>query len=176
MTALVFLICAQYRISLFDPSTHLLALDVIPAAISYTVWCQSLLMPPLIYLLTPWSRVLLEKLTGLQLVKKFPAFYGTRRFITAFTSGDILRVNYMKCIGIYFIISVDRLQLNINTDSALYENSSLLGHYTMSSGKQVSIYQSTWCNVTEDFNFHQHCYENLKFYITLCVGRTGIAL
>ena len=38
------------------------------------------------YLLTPWCRVLLEKLTGLQLVKKFPAYYGTRRFITAFTS------------------------------------------------------------------------------------------
>ena len=34
-------------------------------------------------LLTPWCRVLPEKLTGLQLVKKFPAFYGTRRFITA---------------------------------------------------------------------------------------------
>ena len=32
------------------------------------------------YLLTPWCRVLLEKLTGLQLVKKFPAFHGTRRF------------------------------------------------------------------------------------------------
>jgi len=48
---------------------------------------------------------------------------------------DILRVNYMKCIGIYFIISVDRLQLNINTDSTLYENSSLLGHYAMSAGK-----------------------------------------
>jgi len=31
------------------------------------------------YLLTPWCRVLLEKLTGLQLVKKFPAFHGTRR-------------------------------------------------------------------------------------------------
>jgi len=40
----------------------------------------------LTYLLTPWCRVLLEKLTGLQLLKKFPAFYGTRRFITAFTS------------------------------------------------------------------------------------------
>jgi hypothetical protein len=26
------------------------------------------------YLLTPWSLVLLEKLTGLQQVKKFPAF------------------------------------------------------------------------------------------------------
>ena len=38
------------------------------------------------YLLTPWCRVLLEKLTGLQLVKKFPSIYGTRRFITALTS------------------------------------------------------------------------------------------
>ena len=37
-------------------------------------------------LLTPWCRVLLEKLNGLQLVKKFPAFHGTRRFITALTS------------------------------------------------------------------------------------------
>jgi len=36
------------------------------------------------YLLTPWSTVLLEKLTGFQLVKKFPELYGTRRFITAF--------------------------------------------------------------------------------------------
>jgi len=38
------------------------------------------------YLLTPWSKVLLEKLTGFQLVKKFPAFYGTQRFINAVTS------------------------------------------------------------------------------------------
>ena len=37
------------------------------------------------YLLTPLCRVLLEKLTGLQLVKKFPAFHGTRRIITALT-------------------------------------------------------------------------------------------
>ena len=35
---------------------------------------------------TPWSRVLLEKLTGSKLVEKFLVFYGTRRFITAFTS------------------------------------------------------------------------------------------
>jgi len=40
----------------------------------------------LCYLLTPWGRVLLEKLTGLQLVKKFPAFYENRGFITAVTS------------------------------------------------------------------------------------------
>jgi len=36
------------------------------------------------YLLTPWSKVLLEKLTDFQLVKKFSTFYGTRRFINAF--------------------------------------------------------------------------------------------
>jgi hypothetical protein len=41
----------------------------------------------LTYLLTPWSRVFLEKLTGFQLVKEFPAFCGTRRFITVFTKG-----------------------------------------------------------------------------------------
>ena len=43
-------------------------------------------IPILTYLFTPWCRVLLEKLTGLQLVKKFPAFHGTRMFITALTS------------------------------------------------------------------------------------------
>jgi len=32
------------------------------------------------YLLTPWYRVLPEQLTGLQLVKIFPAFHGTRMF------------------------------------------------------------------------------------------------
>ena len=37
-------------------------------------------------LLTPWCRVLLETLTGLQLVKNFPVFHGIRRFITALTS------------------------------------------------------------------------------------------
>jgi len=37
------------------------------------------------YILTPWCTVLLEKLTGLQLFKKFPAFHGTRRLITTLT-------------------------------------------------------------------------------------------
>jgi len=44
-------------------------------------------------LLTPWSTVLLEKLTGFELVKKFPTFYGTRRFITAFTSARHLSLS-----------------------------------------------------------------------------------
>jgi len=38
----------------------------------------------LTYLLTPWSRDFLEKLTGFQLVKGLPAFYGTWRFIVAY--------------------------------------------------------------------------------------------
>jgi hypothetical protein len=45
------------------------------------------------YLLTPRSRVLLERLTGFQLVKKFPSFYGTRKFITAFTSARLLSLS-----------------------------------------------------------------------------------
>ena len=50
------------------------------------------------FLLTPWSRVLLEKLTGLQLVKKFPAFHGTRMFITALTSVRHLSVSWARSI------------------------------------------------------------------------------
>ena len=50
------------------------------------------------YLLTPWCRVLLEKLTGLRLVKKFPAFYGTRRFITALTSVRHLSLSWANPI------------------------------------------------------------------------------
>jgi len=45
------------------------------------------------YSLTPNSRVLLEKLTGSQLVNKFPTFYGTLRFITVFTSARHLSVS-----------------------------------------------------------------------------------
>ena len=41
--------------------------------------------------LASWNTVLPEKLTGAQLVKKFIAFYGYRRFITAFT-----RTNHMS--------------------------------------------------------------------------------
>jgi hypothetical protein len=46
------------------------------------------------YILTPRGRVLLEKITGSQLVKKFPAFYGTRRFITTFTSARHLSLSW----------------------------------------------------------------------------------
>ena len=49
-------------------------------------------------LLTPWSRVVLEKLTGLQLVKKFPAFHGTRTLITALTNVRQLSLSWASPI------------------------------------------------------------------------------
>ena len=50
------------------------------------------------YVFTPRCRVLLEKLTGLQLVKKFPAFHGTRKFITALTSVRHLSLSWASPI------------------------------------------------------------------------------
>jgi len=56
---------------------------------------QDLLFP---YLLTPRNRVLLEKLRGFKVVKKFPAFYETRMFITAFTSARHLSLSWTSSI------------------------------------------------------------------------------
>jgi hypothetical protein len=59
------------------------------------IWTSSLKVHKCTYsTLTSWSRVLLERLTGLQLVKKFPTFYGTRRFITAVTSARHLYLSW----------------------------------------------------------------------------------
>jgi len=51
------------------------------------------------FLLTRWSRVLPAKLTVFQTDKKFPAFYGTRRFITAFTSARHLFLSWASSIS-----------------------------------------------------------------------------
>jgi hypothetical protein len=50
------------------------------------------------YLVNPCSIVLIEKLTGSQLFVKFPVFYGTRKFITAFTSACHLSVFWASSI------------------------------------------------------------------------------
>jgi len=52
----------------------------------------------LTYLHIPWSRILLARLTGFQPLKKFPAFYGTRMFITAFTSARHLSLSWARSI------------------------------------------------------------------------------
>jgi hypothetical protein len=56
---------------------------------------------------TPWSRVLPEKLPLPQLLKKFPAFYGTRRFIAAFIRARHLFIFWASLIPRlceYFVI------------------------------------------------------------------------
>ena len=59
---------------------------------------QSKLTYLITYLLNPWNRVLPEKLTDLQLVKKYPVFYGTRRFITVFTRSRYLFLSWASSI------------------------------------------------------------------------------
>jgi len=58
------------------------------------------------YLFTPWCRVLLEKLMGLQLAKKFPAFHGTWRFITALTSLHHLSLSWASPIQSIYPLSL----------------------------------------------------------------------
>jgi hypothetical protein len=48
--------------------------------------------------MTSWSRLFLGKLTGSLLIRKFPAFYGTRSFITAFTSVRYLSMYWATVI------------------------------------------------------------------------------
>ena len=62
------------------------------------VWKSLIAIYLLTYLLTPRCRVLPEQLTGLQLVKKFPTFHGTPRFITALTSVRQLSVSWASPI------------------------------------------------------------------------------
>ena len=50
------------------------------------------------WLAETWRRALLEKPTGSQVVTKFPAFYVTRRFITAFTSPCHLSLSWASSI------------------------------------------------------------------------------
>jgi len=67
----------------------------------------------LTYLLTPCNTVRLEKLTGTQLVKKFPAFYGTQKFITTFTSVRHLSLTLSQLDPVHKPIS-HFLKINLN--------------------------------------------------------------
>ena len=58
------------------------------------------------YLFTPWVRILLEKLAGFQLVKKFAALYGTRKFITAFTSAGHLSLSLCERFVTRYVFTV----------------------------------------------------------------------
>jgi hypothetical protein len=52
----------------------------------------------LTYLLTPWSTVLLEKLTGFAPSQEIPRIYGTRNFITVLTSARHLFLSWARSI------------------------------------------------------------------------------
>jgi hypothetical protein len=107
------------------------------------------------YLLTtPWSRVL-DKLTGLQPVKKFPTFYWTRRFITAFTSARYLSVSW-TC-------SIQSISPHPNSRCVLLCLSGMLGmhhvtrhntpiHNILSTAPQLCISQKALGTLLEDGN------------------------
>ena len=52
----------------------------------------------LTYLLTPWSRVLLEKLTGSAASQEIPRIFGTPRFITVLTSARHLSLSWANSV------------------------------------------------------------------------------
>ena len=73
----------------------------------HVTWClmstvalsetQVFLLPSVVLtnqLMNSMEQSFLDKLTGAQQVKKFPIFYGTWRFITAFTSGHNLSLSW----------------------------------------------------------------------------------
>jgi hypothetical protein len=68
---------------------------LITTCVTFALRCLSFLK---FFILTPWSRVLLENLAGRQLVKKFPAFYGARAFITALTRAHHLSLSWATAI------------------------------------------------------------------------------
>ena len=67
-------------------------------------WCPQILPRrwsqevPVTYLLTPWSTVLLEKLTGSAASQEIPHIFGTRRFLTVLTSAHHLSLSWANSI------------------------------------------------------------------------------
>jgi hypothetical protein len=82
--------------SLTNLLTHLLITHLLTHLLTHSITHS--LSHSLTHSLTAWSRVLFEKPTGSWLVKKFPTFYGARRFITAYTSARQLFLSWGSSI------------------------------------------------------------------------------
>jgi hypothetical protein len=100
----------------------------------------------LTYLLTPYSTGFLEKLTGLQPVKKFPVFHGTRRLITAFTCARHQSLSWassMQPITPYPIsrrtVLILRSHLRLGLPSGLFPS----GHKLLYRPESVYFYSQT---------------------------------
>ena len=70
----------------------------VQANFAYSKSCSSLRCSIVPYLLTPWSRVLLEKLTGSATSQEFPRIFGTRKFITVLKSARHLSLSWANSI------------------------------------------------------------------------------
>jgi len=108
----------------------------------------------LTYLLTPWCIVLLEKLTGLQVVKKFPAFHGTRNFITALTSVRHLSLSWASPIqstswrSILILSTHLRLGLPSGNKLGHFNTQASLSNYLTSSYQLQNLQRDPVCSVT----------------------------
>ena len=87
-----------YRLSCPGPLDIVYPWYVKSTSLWFTIKLLAYLLTYFTYLLTPCSRVLLDKLSGFKLVKKFPAFYLTRMFITSFTSARYLSLSLASLI------------------------------------------------------------------------------
>jgi len=141
------------------------------------------------YLLTPWSTVLLEKHTAFQLVKKFPAFYVTRRFITAFTSARHLSLSSARSIQSIpshptywrsILILSSHLRLGLPSGllpsrlltKTLYTPLSPHTRYTPRPSHSSRFYQPNnngW-TVQKGISYTQQKEEMVTGYVTSCVG------
>ena len=115
-------------------------------SLSLTLWNRN----------TPWSRALLEKLTGSQLVKKFPAFYGTRRFIN--------RIH--KCPPPVPILSqldpvhntiTHFLKIHLNTFAASYLNTQGLNNSCLKSPASTLLDLTFQSRALRSFSLNQLC-------------------
>ena len=66
--------------------------------LSLLLWPSRNSLRSLTYLLTPWSRVLLEKLNGSAASQEIPRIFGTRKFLTVFTSARHLSLSCANSI------------------------------------------------------------------------------
>ena len=133
-------------------------------------------------ILTPWCRVPLEKLTGLQLVKKFPAFHETRRFITALTRVSHLSLSWASPIQSIYprptswrSILVLSIHLRLGLPSGLLPSGSYIIHVwncdtffwspPIFSGPRPS-------HVTHKYTFTEcvHCVCIASFYLLIIVA------
>ena len=82
----------------FTPLIASLNGDTVRAVLTSVANLSSIKSLILTYLLTPWSRVLLAKLTGSAASQEIPRIFGTRRFITVLTSARHLSLSWANSI------------------------------------------------------------------------------